>query len=294
MPWFPGENNPWRLQTAVTHDGQDAAASPTFANGIVAMVTRLDSRVIGPGRLSFWWRIAAEGDASSQDFGALFPTGLPTDHRLEEDFKSPAPLWRQEEAQVAEGVHDVSWSFYTWGGCTTPGVATAYLDEVHFTPDLMITGEPCDQKVGFAGTTSLNVAVTGGEPLVFQWFYGESGQTTARIAGASDRSLCLTNLQEPLRVWVQVQSGGTVVNSRSAAIEILPRLEHGRVTDGTFVVIARGAPGSRWQVEASTDLVSWQPVSTIDPIEFQASSIPLVLQLKGPSGTFYRLSGSSP
>src|SRR6266487_4316058 len=46
----------WTAQTAVTHDGLDAAQSGAFLNG----ASTLHTYVTGPGTVSFWWKVSSE------------------------------------------------------------------------------------------------------------------------------------------------------------------------------------------------------------------------------------------
>src|SRR4030095_6968582 len=46
----------WTAQTAVTHDGLDAAQSGAFLNG----ASTLHTYVTGPGTVTFWWKVSSE------------------------------------------------------------------------------------------------------------------------------------------------------------------------------------------------------------------------------------------
>ena len=127
----------WAYQTNVTHDGVDAAQSPTLRSGFVAAATGISTTVRGPGKLTFWWRTTAANDAwLSPDFRLDFYIG---DQALaatsEEAFRNTGPdFWMQVMAEVPPGDQQLLWSLQTLGGCTDPAEGTAWLDEVVFTP----------------------------------------------------------------------------------------------------------------------------------------------------------------
>jgi hypothetical protein len=57
--WYSYGNVNWYAQTSVTHDGVDAAAS-----GLITHLQEsvLWTTVVGPGTLSFWWKVDCEAD----------------------------------------------------------------------------------------------------------------------------------------------------------------------------------------------------------------------------------------
>src|SRR5437667_6209865 len=62
---FQNWNGDWNWQTNVTHDGVDAAQSRPVQSGIVADGTAVTTKVVGPGTLSFWWRVTVTSDLST-------------------------------------------------------------------------------------------------------------------------------------------------------------------------------------------------------------------------------------
>jgi len=128
---------PWISQTNVTHDGVDALQSPSLRGGIVAQATWVSSRVIGPGTLSFWWRLTAISDLwTGADFRLCLQIG--GEERAatsEEPFRDTGPdQWSHIVTAVPAGDQEVEWWLGTLGGCTDPAVGTAWLDEAVFTP----------------------------------------------------------------------------------------------------------------------------------------------------------------
>jgi hypothetical protein len=57
LVWTSGGNVARLRQTAVTHDGVDAAQSGTIFD---YQESRLQTTVTGPGTLTLWWRVSSE------------------------------------------------------------------------------------------------------------------------------------------------------------------------------------------------------------------------------------------
>jgi hypothetical protein len=57
LQWTTGGDALWKGQASVTHDGQDAAQSGTISD---SQMTWVETRVVGPGSLSFWWKLSSE------------------------------------------------------------------------------------------------------------------------------------------------------------------------------------------------------------------------------------------
>ena len=56
----------WSGQADVTHDGVDAAASPTLTNGNSSAM--FQTIVTGPGTISFWWKVSSETNSDRLNF----------------------------------------------------------------------------------------------------------------------------------------------------------------------------------------------------------------------------------
>ena len=78
MAWESGGDVPWFGETAITHDGSDAAQSGSITNNQTSWV---ETAVVGPGLLSYWWKGASSlsVDGVERWFGQPSDaTGLPT------------------------------------------------------------------------------------------------------------------------------------------------------------------------------------------------------------------------
>jgi|GEM_PF-7122381 len=121
---FGGNTPPWISQTELTHDGQDAARSgaPPLGRG-----TGISTRVQGPGRLNFQWRVGQPGSFSA--FGRILMDGSQVKSRF--GYQD----WTADFMEIAEGTHTVTWEAFG-AGFPQPGATPNYvwLDEVSFIP----------------------------------------------------------------------------------------------------------------------------------------------------------------
>jgi hypothetical protein len=105
-------------------------------SGIVADVTAVSAKVVGPGRLSFWWRVTAASDwPEYADFDfALIVGGERAAAVSEQSFPESDPeRWEPVVVDLPSGEQLVTWRLESLGGCTDPAEGTAWLDQVAFT-----------------------------------------------------------------------------------------------------------------------------------------------------------------
>lgn len=82
-----------------------------------------------------------------------------------------------------------------------------------------ITAQPVSRTVSPGQLGSLGVSATGALPMTFEWFEGESGVTSAPVAGGSSATLLVTP-SATRRYWVRVSNG--CGSALSAAAMITP------------------------------------------------------------------------
>ena len=80
-----------------------------------------------------------------------------------------------------------------------------------------ITTQPADQTVNVGQTATLSVVATGSQPLSYQWYQGQSGNTSAPVSGATNSSFTTPALTSTVLYWVQVTNGVPPVLPRTAA-----------------------------------------------------------------------------
>jgi len=124
LAWLSGGTQPWETSPLVHHDGVDAAQSGPVDNGEQSW---LETTVVGPGTLSFWWKLSSP---YYEDYLEFYIDGdlLAAELYGETD-------WQQESIEIPSGVHALRWryskDFYGYGDRTGRG----WLDEVAFVPD---------------------------------------------------------------------------------------------------------------------------------------------------------------
>jgi alpha-tubulin suppressor-like RCC1 family protein len=104
------------------------------------------------------------------------------------------------------------------------------------TADLVVTAQyvaatppafskaPDSTQVPWQNSAALAVVATANGPLAYQWYCGESGDTSAPVAGATGPLLVTQALSSSSRFWVRVTNAGLYTDSPSAVVTIsVPR-----------------------------------------------------------------------
>jgi len=81
-----------------------------------------------------------------------------------------------------------------------------------------ITTQPASQTITPGQTATLTVAASGTSPFTYQWYQGNSGVITTRIAGANASSFTTPPLTSTSSYWVQVANQAGTANSNTATI----------------------------------------------------------------------------
>ena len=82
-----------------------------------------------------------------------------------------------------------------------------------------ITTQPASQEVQSGASASLSV-VASGDDLTYQWYTGDSGDTSSPVAGATGSTFTTSALNASTNFWVQVTNAGGSANSDTAVITI--------------------------------------------------------------------------
>lgn len=114
---------PWRMQRSVTHDGIDALQSGQVKANQECSVS---TRVQGPLRLSFWWKVDSEPRQDELVFrvdGTEVP-GCAISGRQD---------WTRVTHELPGGLHTLTWT-YRKDGSTSIGADAGWLDQVQTDP----------------------------------------------------------------------------------------------------------------------------------------------------------------
>jgi endonuclease/exonuclease/phosphatase family metal-dependent hydrolase len=127
--WTTGGSAPWLYQATTTFDGIDAAASGTIAN---SRETYMQTSIVGPGTLSFWWKISSEPGADFLEFlvngtryGAI----------------SGETNWHHRSFALNAGTNTLRWRYYKSMN-TSVGADRAWVDQIAWSPANTAMGVP--------------------------------------------------------------------------------------------------------------------------------------------------------
>ena len=152
-----GGNATWNFESTTTRSGGDAAQSGDIDD---KQVSYLQTTLVGPGTLSFWWKVSSEAGYDFLRFNL---------DAVEQTHIAGAVDWTQLSYFIPSGTHTLQWN-YTKDGSLSGGADAGWVDNIQFSPGSgsLPIGEAVDN-------TSIPWA-TGGDS---QWF----GQTTVFTSG---------------------------------------------------------------------------------------------------------------
>jgi len=116
-----GGNANWRIVTTGPHAGTRSASPGAIGNSQTSWL----QRTVGPGSLSFWYRVSSE---ANYDFFDVYVDSVRVVH------VSGAGSWTQYSTTLGAGNHDIRWQ-YTKDGSQVGGSDTAWLDDLTFVAD---------------------------------------------------------------------------------------------------------------------------------------------------------------
>ncbi|HEX8679241.1 MAG TPA: M12 family metallopeptidase [Chthoniobacterales bacterium] len=120
--WTTSFTARWLGQSAVTHDGVDAAATPQLTNWGQSSV---ETNITGPGVVTFWWKVSSQAgsDFLRFDLNNQYLDSVPG--------ISGESGWQQRSVSLPPGPNTLRWT-YSKDGAGVGGADTAWLDEVTF------------------------------------------------------------------------------------------------------------------------------------------------------------------
>jgi internalin A len=139
LVWTTAGSPPWFNQTVVTHDG-DGAAQSGATNSL------LQTRVTGPGLLSFWWLFESDPLGYYGQFVATSPEGT----NVAFEILYPAGGWCQGRFRLPRGEWILQWRPFDSYWFSYGSSNSLWLDDVSFVP-----GEtPCNLRLAQVGEHS--------------------------------------------------------------------------------------------------------------------------------------------
>jgi hypothetical protein len=193
--WTTGGSANWFAQTNVTHDGMDAAQSGAIGND---QSTWIETTLIGPGTLSFWWRV------SSDDFVGYDYLELTINDNYIQEIAGDSG-WQWVTQELDEGTNVVRWTY--WKDFTfADGADAAWLDQVGFA----VTAE-----IGFDLTIERNQSGTN------TWYYAFPALTYAAPAPITEHRV------ESPNGWFTGTLNGSGTVSQSSLAAVINEIEAG-------------------------------------------------------------------
>jgi Ig-like domain-containing protein len=119
LDWTSGGDRIWYGQVTVNHDGTDAAQSAPIGNN---QQVSLQTSVLGPGRVAFWWKVSSEDGFDFLDF--LINDSTQASLTGEVD-------WVQRTFLVPAGPSTLTW-IYSKDAATANGQDAAWVDQVSY------------------------------------------------------------------------------------------------------------------------------------------------------------------
>ncbi|HLP75947.1 MAG TPA: immunoglobulin domain-containing protein, partial [Candidatus Paceibacterota bacterium] len=248
--WFP--------QNVETYDGDAAVQSGRIGDN---QKSTLQTTVVGPGTLTFWWKVSSEQGYDFLSFivdGSAIPTakiGGEVD-------------WHQITCVLKSGTHTVTW-VYSKDGSVSSGRDAGWVDQVALVrPSPTITVQPVGKVAALGDSLYVGIQATGASPLNYQWM-----KDGVEIPGATGGWHFLTNVSRcdsgtyAARVW---NSDGSVLSSNAVVRVRVPqrltamqpsangalRWSSVDVNGGSLTP----ADLDRFEVQASTNLTDWIPL----------------------------------
>lgn len=110
----------------------------------------------------------------------------------------------------------------------TTAVANTVFRGVAFVPQIAapvapsISQQPQSQTINFNTSATLTITATGTAPLTYQWYQGNSGDTSNPLAGATSATFNTGNLTATTNYWVRVSNGQGNADSNTATVTVNP------------------------------------------------------------------------
>ncbi len=173
----------WYGQRTFTHDNTDAEQTPMLMDNGHAFI---EGTIMGPGTLSFWWKVSSETNADYLTFTLNWNNFTKQSISGEVD-------WTLVTVTLPEGPNTVLWE-YNKNGANSAGMDAAWVDQFTFTPSggptaPSIQTQPQSQTVNPGANVQFTVVATGTAPLSYLW-----KKNGSEITGATTDTLTLNNV----------------------------------------------------------------------------------------------------
>ena len=212
--WDVAGDAPWFGQSEVTIDGSDALQSGSVGN---LQISTFSTTVKGPLVLSYWWRVSSE-----DNFDFL---QLRMDSILLGEI-SGERAWRQIILTVPEGDHELEWSYVKDSGLSA-GQDAGWIDRVKIISDNgapLIFNQPESLTIAEGDNALLTVEAIGSGLLTYDWFRGQSGDTSDFQQSPFNGIFSTAALSASASYWVRVSNSFGFVDSHTVTVTVDPQI----------------------------------------------------------------------
>jgi hypothetical protein len=257
LVWYTNNlsSGPWFPQIRESVDGEAAGQSGVTGHKQQSL---LETTVMGPCTLTFWWKVSSE---EAYDFLQFHLDNITSPYARISGERD----WEQVTVSIPAGSHKVRW-VYVKDATVTSGRDAGWLDQVTVTPaPPVIIVHPVSQVV-LAGTnvTLFSSGSSTARPT-FQWL--KNGNELLNATNPTLPLLSVTRRDSGMYALRVSNAGGSVLSS-NAQVKVVVRqfLENIRVlADGAIELQSGDVDGGllreedlgSFEVETSSNLVDW-------------------------------------
>ena len=177
LSWTTGGNTPWINQTNASFDGVDALRSGMITN---SQQSWLETRVVGPARVSFYWKISSE---NGYDFLRFSINGVEVTNT------SGKVEWKLLSFLLPAGTNTLRW-LYMKDESESVGQDAGWVDAVNVVYAPAFFTGPASQVVTQGSPVVFGSTLTGSAPFDFQWRHDGTN-----VPGATNGALTILNVQ---------------------------------------------------------------------------------------------------
>jgi len=237
LSWQTSGNAPWFGQTNISPGGFPSAQSGSIGN---FGVSSLEASVVGPGTLSFWWKVSSE-----TNFDWLIFESPATSNQI-----SGQVDWQQKIVQLGPELQTIKWH-YRKDQNIVGGLDAGWISQVSFVPSAWLktqAGLGAGQfQMLLYGTAGQNYEIQVSSNLV-HWSVLTNITSTNSIMPFVD----LTPLVERRFYRVRVSA------VPSASLKVPAGLGAGQ-----FQMLLYGTAGQNYEIQVSSNLVHWSVLTNI-------------------------------
>lgn len=191
-----------------------------YTTGFTPLPDVTNSSTFSPAS-NFGSYVALPRDITIPDQGALFtlPDGITTTVYLTTTLRWSRPITPGLTIVMSRN-NEVN------GGGENDAFFTTTVADCYLVAPPTITTQPANKTISSGQSATLSVVASGGGTLVYQWYQGESGDTSTPI-GSNTPTHTTPALTATTRFWVRVSNETASVDSATAIVSTLPSITTG-------------------------------------------------------------------